>query len=65
MNNISLLIIDEFQDSNPAQMKIIEELMIKNKHNDIKLLMFGDFDQNIFTFRGASLVYIQDFLKRY
>jgi len=65
LNNISLLIIDEFQDSNPAQMKIIEELMIKNKHNDIKLLMFGDFDQNIFTFRGASLVYIQDFLKRY
>lgn len=46
-------------------MKIVEEIILKNKHNNIKVLMFGDFDQNIYTFRGANLNYIKDFLHQY
>jgi superfamily I DNA/RNA helicase len=54
--------VDEFQDSNPAQMKIVEALLKRSK-KEVKLLMVGDFDQNIYTWRGASIQYIDQFVR--
>lgn len=56
MANVDLLIIDEFQDTNPAQLKMLETLMSRNEK--MRILSLGDFDQNIYTFRGSSIVKI-------
>jgi DNA helicase-2/ATP-dependent DNA helicase PcrA len=54
---LQLLIVDEFQDSNPAQLKMVDALMKRSK-KDVKLLMVGDFDQNIYTWRGVDISHI-------
>lgn len=61
MDQLELIIVDEFQDCNPAQLRMIEALIKRGKK--CKLLMVGDFDQNIFTWRGVDLAAINEFLK--
>jgi len=41
---------------------MIQALLDRARKNNIKLLMVGDFDQNIYTWRGANLNTIKDFL---
>jgi superfamily I DNA/RNA helicase len=53
LDDLDLIIVDEFQDSNPAQVKLIDSLMKRSKK--AKLLMIGDYDQNIYTWRGAKI----------
>jgi DNA helicase-2/ATP-dependent DNA helicase PcrA len=43
---------------------MIEALLERSKNN-IKLLMVGDFDQNIYTWRGSDMNNIIDFLDRH
>lgn len=62
LDSLELLIVDEFQDSNPAQLKIVEAL-IKRSKKEVKLLMVGDFDQNIYNWRGADIQYIDEFVR--
>jgi DNA helicase-2/ATP-dependent DNA helicase PcrA len=57
LDSLQLLIVDEFQDSNPAQLKMVDALMKRSK-KDVKLLMVGDFDQNIYTWRGVDISHI-------
>lgn len=64
LESIDLIIVDEFQDSNPAQVKMVESLMQRTK-KDVRVLMMGDFDQNIYLWRGAKFRVIQDFIERY
>jgi len=59
--NIGYLIVDEYQDVNPPQEKIIEEI-IKLGAN---VCVVGDDDQTIFQWRGSDVRYIQGFEKRY
>lgn len=63
MANQDLLIIDEFQDTNPAQLKMLEALMSRNEK--MRILSLGDFDQNIYTFRGSSIVKIDQFCQNH
>ena len=58
---ITHLIIDEFQDLNPMDLKLID-LIIKS---GIKLFVAGDDDQSIYSFRRAFPFGIQDFDKQY
>lgn len=44
------ILIDEFQDINPVQYKVVKLLM--NKHT--KLFAVGDDDQSIYSFRGSE-----------
>lgn len=55
--------MDEFQDSNPAQMGIVKSILAKNPN--MKLLMLGDIDQTIFTWRGADLIALDNFISEY
>ncbi|NCS88770.1 MAG: hypothetical protein AUK34_08340 [Ignavibacteria bacterium CG2_30_36_16] len=53
-DNISFLIVDEYQDVNYGQQKLIE--LITNKSTDI--MVVGDDDQTIYEWRGARPEYI-------
>lgn len=53
------ILVDEFQDTNFAQNKIVALLAVQNKN----LLVVGDDDQSIYKWRGASLTNISYFQK--
>jgi DNA helicase-2/ATP-dependent DNA helicase PcrA len=63
LSKIDLLIVDEFQDSNPAQMAIVKCILKKNPK--MKLLLLGDIDQTIYTWRGTDLVFLDEFINEY
>lgn len=51
------ILVDEYQDTNYAQQKIIELLYRKN----VCICMVGDDAQSIYSFRGANLEYMLSF----
>lgn len=55
------LIVDEYQDINPAQEQLIE-LLAKRP---VQLCVVGDDDQSIYQWRGSDVSNILDFAKRY
>lgn len=59
-NKYKYVLIDEFQDINISQYKIIK-LLCKNKN----IFVVGDDDQSIYTFRGSHPKVINDFLRDY
>ena len=62
-NNIRHLIVDEYQDVNPAQERLIE-LLAKPK-GSADLVVVGDDDQAIYQWRGSTVENITTFAKRY
>lgn len=56
------LLVDEYQDINAAQHKLIELLSRANRNG---LFAVGDDAQSIYSFRGASPRYILDFKEHY
>ncbi len=55
------IMVDEFQDTNPMQSRLID-LLADDHHN---IMVVGDDDQSIYGWRGATLANIQEFTKRY
>jgi len=55
------LIVDEYQDVNPAQERLIELLTDPN----VELCVVGDDDQAIYQWRGSDISNIVDFANRY
>ena len=53
------IMVDEYQDTNTAQFRLIELLAGKYKN----LCVVGDDDQSIYKFRGANISNILDFEK--
>jgi DNA helicase-2/ATP-dependent DNA helicase PcrA len=60
----SHILVDEFQDTNPMQSRLID-LLYGNKTDERSLLVVGDDDQAIYGWRGATLANILDFTTRY
>ena len=60
------LMVDEFQDTNLAQMRILDNLT-NNPVNEGEpnLMVVGDDDQAIFSFQGANIGNVLTFLERY
>lgn len=56
-NYFSVILVDEFQDSNIAQMELLKELTADKTY----LCVVGDDDQSIYKFRGASVSNILSF----
>jgi DNA helicase-2/ATP-dependent DNA helicase PcrA len=55
------ILIDEFQDTDPVQMKIFEILM-----KDVETFtVVGDDEQSIYAFRGSSVRFFKDFEEKY
>ena len=55
------LMLDEYQDTNPVQMKIMD-CIAQHHHN---IFVVGDEKQSIYKFRGADIKVILGFKKRY
>ena len=55
------VMVDEFQDTNPMQSRLID-LLVGDQQN---IMVVGDDDQSIYGWRGATLANILDFKKRY
>ncbi len=53
------LLVDEYQDTNAIQYKILKKLSLPRKN----IVVVGDDDQSIYSFRGAEINNILDFKK--
>lgn len=68
------MFVDEFQDTNPLQMGILELLCPPDKEledkeledkESLKMIIVGDDDQSIYAFRGSDPKYIKEFSEKY
>lgn len=60
-NRIQQMMIDEFQDTNLAQMKLVDLLIEQHKN----ITVVGDDDQSIYGWRGAQVQNILGFPKKF
>lgn len=60
-NKFDYIMVDEFQDTNSIQMKLVD--LLSEKHRNIAVV--GDDDQSIYGWRGAEIQNILGFPKRY
>ncbi len=60
-NELSALLVDEYQDTNPLQESIYFELV---KRSDAYFTVVGDDDQSLYRFRGATIDLFRDFSSR-
>ena len=61
LNKIHHILVDEFQDTNDVQFKLIK--LLSNQNTEVYVV--GDPDQTIYTWRGANQKIILDFEKTY
>jgi DNA helicase-2/ATP-dependent DNA helicase PcrA len=61
VSTITHLMVDEYQDVNAIQERLIDEFHDRG----VNLFVAGDDDQSIFAFRGCDVSYIRDFHNRY
>jgi DNA helicase-2/ATP-dependent DNA helicase PcrA len=60
------IMVDEFQDTNMAQMRILQNLTNNIAHGDTpNILVVGDDDQAIYSFQGAEISNIINFRTNY
>jgi ATP-dependent helicase/nuclease subunit A len=62
--SIDLVLVDEFQDTDPVQAQVLEALG-GSALLDGKLFLVGDFKQSIYRFRGARPELFQDYRERF
>ena len=58
---LEYVMIDEFQDIDPLQYKLMEELTVHHRN----LFVVGDPDQTIYTWRGANVKYLLEFDQKF
>jgi ATP-dependent DNA helicase RecQ len=56
----AVLVIDEAQDMDSFEYELVRVLMEQNE--EMRVIMVGDDDQNIFSFRGSSSIYMRNFM---
>jgi ATP-dependent DNA helicase RecQ len=56
-----VLVIDEAQDMDGNEYRLVRALMRQNE--DMRVIAVGDDDQNIFEFRGSDSKYMRDFIE--
>ncbi|MGN1103024.1 MAG: UvrD-helicase domain-containing protein, partial [Huintestinicola sp.] len=56
----SVLVIDEAQDMDIHEYRLVEALMERNE--DMRIIAVGDDDQNIYQFRGSDSKYLRPFI---
>ncbi len=59
----AFLMIDEYQDVSEKEYAFIQAIM--QEADNPRLMVVGDDDQNLYTFRGASVAYMQAFERDY
>lgn len=61
------VLVDEFQDTDPAQLRFLTALLRREEHSSREILGFfvGDLKQSIYRFRGAEVSSIDRFRRDY
>jgi ATP-dependent DNA helicase RecQ len=60
------ILVDEYQDIDADQYRLVSAIAGRTREDDrLTLLAVGDDDQNIYSFRGASVEYIRRFQQDY
>lgn len=60
-NNLKSIIVDEYQDTNNFQNKILKLLEASGS----SIFAVGDYDQSIYGFNGSNVYLVKDFAKNY
>ncbi|TIN48496.1 MAG: ATP-dependent helicase [Mesorhizobium sp.] len=61
MQSLHMLLVDEYQDTNPLQEAIYFELVLRT---GCSMTVVGDDDQSLYRFRGATIELFRDFRER-
>lgn len=61
--SLQQILVDEFQDTNPLQMRLLEQL--SNRGESVPCFVVGDDDQSIYGFRGATSGIFRYYLERF
>lgn len=64
-SNFRLLMVDEFQDSNPIQLKIFNRISELIAENNGESIWVGDPKQAIYGFRGSDTRFISEILSKF
>jgi ATP-dependent DNA helicase RecQ len=56
----TVLVVDEAQDMNKEEYELVKALMEQNE--EMRVILVGDDDQNIYGFRGADAAYMQQLI---
>jgi DNA helicase-2/ATP-dependent DNA helicase PcrA len=64
-NRYHYILVDEFQDTNAAQMRVVDMLCEYADRHHPNILCVGDDDQAIMRFQGASVECIRQFREKY
>lgn len=56
VGSLRYIVVDEFQDINPIQWRLLETM----RHIGVRLTIVGDDAQNIYTWRGSSAAFLLD-----
>ncbi len=59
------IMVDEFQDTNMAQMRLLSQLTALDSGDAPNLMVVGDDDQAIYSFQGAELSNLSGFIGRF
>ncbi|MCZ6877512.1 MAG: UvrD-helicase domain-containing protein [Acidobacteria bacterium] len=64
---LQALLVDEFQDTDPDQLRLFKALLKRDSHSGHEVLGFfvGDTKQSIYRFRKADVLSIEDFRRHY
>lgn len=68
LGGIRTILVDEYQDIDSSQYNFISAIAgreIEDKDEKISIMAVGDDDQNIYSFRGTNIEYIQKFQEDY
>ena len=64
-NRFKVIMVDEYQDTNIAQYKLLQALSGIKEGNDTYVCVVGDDDQSIYRFRGAEVENILTFQEKF
>ncbi|RAP52643.1 MAG: hypothetical protein BZ138_02570 [Methanosphaera sp. rholeuAM270] len=64
LNKVSVLLIDEYQDTNLLQESIYFKIAEYTKANSGNITVVGDDDQSLYRFRGATISLFTDYVNR-
>ena len=64
-NRFKVIMVDEYQDSNIAQYRLLQSLSGVNHGSDTYVCVVGDDDQSIYKFRGAEVENILTFPEKF
>lgn len=64
-NRFKVIMVDEYQDSNIAQYKLLQNLSGVSQSSDTYVCVVGDDDQSIYKFRGAEVENILTFPEKF